>query len=69
MTVDLLIRIARTGLRRGIRYGSRRWLFTGITAGLLALARRAVSEPRRTVYKAELKPGERLQVRTIPRNP
>jgi hypothetical protein len=69
MTVDLLIRIARTGLRRGIRYGSRRWLFTGITAGLLALARRAVSEPRRTVYKAELKPGERLQIRTIPRNP
>ncbi len=69
MTVDVLIRIARTGLRRGIRYGSRRWLFAGITAGLLALARRAVSEPRRTVYRAELKPGEQLQIRTIPRNP
>ncbi len=69
MTIDFLIRIARTGLRRGIRQGSRGWLFTGITAGLLALARRAVSEPRRTVYRAELKPGERVQIRTIPRNP
>jgi hypothetical protein len=69
VTLDLLIRLARTGLRRGIRYGSRRWLYTGIVAGLLALARRATAEPRRTVYRAELEPGERIQIRAIPRNP
>ena len=55
--MDILIRLARTGLRRGIRYGSRRWLITGITAGLLALVQRILTE---------LKPGERLEIRTIP---
>jgi hypothetical protein len=67
--MDILIRIARTGLRRGIRTGSRRWLVTGITAGLLALARRALKDSPETVYRTELKPGERLEIRTIPRNP
>jgi hypothetical protein len=66
--MDILIRIARIGLRRGIRYGSRPWLITGITAGLLAIARRALAEPPETVYRTELKPGERLEIRTIPRN-
>jgi uncharacterized membrane protein YraQ (UPF0718 family) len=33
--IDILIRLARIGLRRGIRYGSRRWLITGIAAALL----------------------------------
>jgi hypothetical protein len=67
--MDILVRIARTGLRRGIRYGSRRWLITGISAGLLALVQRMITERPKTVYSAELKPGERLEIRTIPRNP
>jgi hypothetical protein len=67
--MDILVRIARTGLRRGIRYGSRRWLITGISAGILALVQRMITEPPKTVYSAELKPGERLEIRTIPRNP
>jgi hypothetical protein len=67
--MDILVRIARTGLRRGIRYGSRPWLVAGITAGVLALARRALTEPPKTVYEAELEPGERLEIRTVPRNP
>ncbi|HKH25673.1 MAG TPA: hypothetical protein VKB11_00890 [Acidimicrobiia bacterium] len=67
--MDILMRIARTGLRRGIRYGSRRWLIAGITAGLLALAKRVLTEGPETVYRTELQPGERLEVRTIPRNP
>jgi hypothetical protein len=67
--MDILMRIARTGLRRGIRYGSRRWLITGITAGLLALAKRVLTERPETVYRTELEPGERLEVRTVPRNP
>jgi hypothetical protein len=67
--MDVLGLIARTGLRRGIRNGSRPWLVTGITAGLLALARRVLTEPPKTVYEAELEPGERLEITTIPRNP
>ncbi|HMF84470.1 MAG TPA: hypothetical protein VKI01_14460 [Acidimicrobiia bacterium] len=67
--MDVLLRLARTGLRRGIRTGSRRWLMTGITAGLLALVRRALTESPKTVYRAELKPGERLEIRTLPPNP
>lgn len=67
--MDLLVRLARTGLRRGIRTGSRRWLVTGIMAGLLAIVRRVLTEPPETVYRTELKPGERLEIRTLPPNP
>lgn len=67
--MDLLVRLARTGLRRGIRTGSRRWLVTGITAGLLAVVRRVLTESPETVYRTELKPGERLEIRTLPPNP
>ena len=67
--MDLLVRLARTGLRRGIRTGSRRWLVTGITAGLLAILRRALTESPKTVYRTELEPGERLEIRTVPPNP
>ena len=67
--MDILVRLARTGLRRGIRTGSRQWLVTGITAGLLALARRVLTESPKRVYRTELKPGERLEIRTLPPNP
>jgi hypothetical protein len=67
--MDLLVRLARTGLRRGIRTGSRRWLVTGIAAGLLAIVRRVLTESPKTVYRTELKPGERLEIRTLPPNP
>ena len=67
--MDILVRLARTGLRRGIRTGSRRWLVTGITAGLLAIVRRTLTESPKTVYRAELQPGERLVIRTLPPNP
>jgi hypothetical protein len=67
--MDILVRLARTGLRRGIRTGSRRWLVTGITAGLLAIVRRVLRESPETVYRTELKPGERLEIRTLPPNP
>lgn len=66
--MDILIRVARIGLRRGIRYGSRPWLITGITAGLFAIVRRALAEPPETVYKTELEPGERVEIRSLPRD-
>jgi hypothetical protein len=64
--VSVLVRIARTGLRRGLRDGSRPWLVAGITAGALEVVRRALAEKPEIVYQAELEPGERLEVRTIP---
>ena len=64
--MSVLIRIARTGLRRGLRDGSRPWLVAGITAGALELVRRMFSEKPKVVYQAELGSGERLIVRTIP---
>jgi hypothetical protein len=63
--VSVLVRIARTGLRRGLRDGSRPWLVAGITAGALEVVRRAVAKKPEVVYQAELEPGERLEVRTI----
>jgi hypothetical protein len=67
--MEILVRLARTGLRRGIRTGSRRWLVTGITAGLLVIVQRALSESPATVYRTELQPGERLEIRTLPPSP
>jgi hypothetical protein len=64
--MSVLVRIARTGLRRGLRDGSRPWLVVGVTAGALALARRALTEQPEVVYQADLEPGERLEIRTIP---
>ena len=64
--MSVLVRIARTGLRRGLRDGSRPWLVAGITAGALEIVRRALSEKPEVVYQAELGPGELLEVRTIP---
>jgi hypothetical protein len=64
--MSVLVRIARTGLRRGLRDGSRTWLIAGATAGALELVRRALSQQEELVYQAELQPGERLEIRTIP---
>jgi hypothetical protein len=64
--MSVLVRIARTGLRRGLRDGSRPWLVAGITAGALELVRRTLAEKPEVVYQAEVGPGERLEVRTIP---
>jgi hypothetical protein len=66
--MSVLVRIARTGLRRGMRDGSRTWFLAGVTAGALELVRRVLHEEPEVVYEAELQPGERLEIRTIPRD-
>ncbi len=66
--MNVILRIARTGLRRGLRDGSPRWLIVGITAGAVALIRRALTETPTTLYATELKPGERVEIRTVPRD-
>jgi hypothetical protein len=64
--VSVLVRIARTGVRRGLREGSRSWFLAGVAAGALEVLRRALADSPEVVYEAELQPGERLEVRTIP---
>jgi hypothetical protein len=60
--VSFLGRVAVKGLRRGLAEGSRGWLVVGASATVLAALRRVLHE-QETVYRAELKPGEGMQVR------
>jgi hypothetical protein len=64
--MNALVRYARTWVWRGVREGSRPWLVAGISAGALELVRRALAAEPELVYQAELQPGERLEIRTIP---
>ena len=61
-------RLVRTGLRRGLVEGSRGWLYVGITAAALGIARRLLTEPPETVFEAEIKPGQAIEIRTVPRD-
>jgi len=61
-------RLARAGLRRGLTEGSRAWLSVGVAATLLRVAKWIVTEPPETVYAAELKPGESIEIRTVRRS-
>jgi hypothetical protein len=58
-------RLARTGLRKGVFEGSRPWLYTGAAALAVRILAR-FREHDRTVYSADLKPGEGLEIRVVP---
>jgi hypothetical protein len=62
--VDLVQRLARTGLRRGLSEGSRGWLMVGIGLTAVRVAQRVLAEPevRATV---ELNPGEAVEIRVV----
>jgi len=61
---ELVARLSRTGLRRGLMEGSRGWLYVGVAATVLRVARRALAEPE-AVERFELKPGESIEIRTV----
>lgn len=58
----------RSGFRRGVLEGSRGWLYVGMTAAAVGLARRVLTEPPETVFETELKPGQGIEVRTVRRD-
>ena len=59
-------RLASTALRRGMRSGSRGWLYLAAAAqGLRMLQRFAAAKP--DVYHLRLQPGEGVEIREIPR--
>jgi hypothetical protein len=62
----ILVRLSKTGLRRGFLEGSRGWLYVGLAASVLRLARRVLAEPV-VVERFQLDPGETVEIRTIKR--
>lgn len=59
-----LARLAKTGMRRGLFEGSRGWLYVGLAASALRVARWVVTEAE-VVETVELKPGETIEIRTV----
>lgn len=63
-TSYLLGRLARTGMRRGLFDGSRGWLYLGLAASALRVARFVLSESE-VVETVELRKGEAIEIRTV----
>jgi hypothetical protein len=61
---DVITRLSRAGLRRGLLEGSRGWLYVGVAATTLRVLRRVLAEPE-VVERFELKPGEAVEIRTV----
>jgi hypothetical protein len=61
---QLIVRLSRTGLRRGTRDGSTAWLWIGIAATTVRVLRRLLAEPG-AVERLELGPGEGIEIRSV----
>jgi hypothetical protein len=61
---DVVGRLSRTGMRRGLLEGSRGWLYVGLAATTVRVLRRVLAEPE-LVERLELKPGEAVEIRTV----
>jgi hypothetical protein len=61
----LLVRLSRTGLRRGFVDGSQGWMVVGVAATMLRFAGRILAEKPEVIYRTELKQGETLEIRTM----
>jgi hypothetical protein len=62
--VEVIARLSRTGLRRGLLEGSRGWLYVGLAATTVRVLRRVLAEPE-VVERFELRPGEAVEIRTV----
>lgn len=61
---QLIVRLSRTGLRRGTRDGSQAWLWVGIAATAVRVLRRLLAEPA-AVERLELRPGQAVEIRSV----
>jgi hypothetical protein len=61
---EVIARLSRTGLRRGLSDGSRGWLYVGLAATTIRVLHRVLSEPE-IVERFELRPGEAVEIRTV----
>lgn len=58
--------LARTGLRKGMLEGHRRWLYIGVAATTVRIARRYLSDKPETIFATELRRGDVIEVRATP---
>jgi hypothetical protein len=65
--MTLIGRVARTGFRKGVLEGSRGWLYVAVAATGLRVVQRIARAAPRTVYSEELRSGEALEIRAVPR--
>ncbi len=63
--MDLVGRLARTGLRRGLTEGSRGWLVVGCSLTAMKLLHRVLAEPEAHAT-IELHEGETIEVSVVP---
>jgi hypothetical protein len=59
-----LARLTRTGVRKGVFEGSRGWLYVGLAATAVRVARWIITESE-VVETVELKPGEAIEIRSV----
>ena len=63
-TARLTSRVSREAFRRGVRGGSRTWLYVYVGAQGVRLLQR-VASPRPDVFRLKLRPGETLEIREV----
>jgi len=63
---QIVARFASTALRRGMRSGSRGWLYAGAAASGLRLLHKYAGR-KEEVFSIKLRPGEALEIREIRR--
>ncbi len=66
-TARFIARFATTALRRGVRSGSRGWLYAGAAASGLRVLHMVVGR-REDILRIKLKPGQGLEIREIARS-
>lgn len=58
--------LQRTGVRKGVVGGSRRWVWVAIATWGLRRLRRAIGSEPELVYRGELRPGQTFEIQHLP---
>lgn len=61
----LLRTLAQLAFRRGMRSGSRDWVFLSVLFGLLGWARKRAEAPPKVLHREVLQPGESVRIDVI----
>ncbi|MEX2100257.1 MAG: hypothetical protein WEB19_02475 [Acidimicrobiia bacterium] len=65
-SAKVVSRVASTALRRGVRSGSRGWLYLGAGASALQVLQRFFGA-KEEVFTLKLRPGDTFEIRHLPR--
>lgn len=61
--MTLLQSLTRRGIQKGLMGGSRPWLWVGVGAGTLRLLRRLMAEEPEVLWRAVVRPGQRVVIK------